>query len=584
MKRPRLDPRLGAGLLLLVALWLAAAVPAVLDAAGRVRERNTADRLGRAVDTAVVALQDERRASLVRLAGGDATALTAARERTDRARDELRSLDGRWAYTESAGALVSSLDALDVVRSQLDHGEMESAAVFGAYGSVIRDGLGLSWLPAGPLGRAREALSQEDAMLRTALGTTAGAGEADRLRVGELAGERRAWLAAAGASAEAGSAADPGSSAGPGAVASADGQRLAAIEDRLILDKGQRVTPAEWAAAADPVNAALRAAETSAARAAVEDATPAAIGATVYAGLVAGVGLVALLGVVALVRRFRPTYPPVAAAPAEADGAGLQDLLLDLHRRSQRLVHRLLRLLDGLERRQSDEEMLGQLYRADHLATRVRRNTEKAITLAGGAPGRQWRRPMPLGEVVRGAAAEVDGYVRVSTSQIEPAALAGDAVLEITHLLAELIDNAVSYSPAETRVRTGGRWADGGYTVTVADAGPGMSDLDLDRAREVMADPRPPTGGLWQGFYAVGRFAARRGVGVRLLRGPAGGLVAEVALPAGLVSHPEAAEHRPGGPPINRVDRMRARLSEVDTTSVDLSNVGHGAASEAEAQ
>jgi hypothetical protein len=120
------------------------------------------------------------------------------------------------------------------------------------------------------------------------------------------------------------------------------------------------------------------------------------------------------------------------------------------------LLHRLLRLLDGLERRQSDEEMLGELYRADHLATRARRNVEKAVTLAGGPPARQWRRPMPMGEVVRGAAAEVEDYVRVSTAQIEPSALAGEAILEITHLLAELIDNAIAYSPAETRVRAGG--------------------------------------------------------------------------------------------------------------------------------
>ncbi|WP_433363527.1 sensor histidine kinase [Actinoplanes sp. CA-142083] len=579
MKRP-IDPRLGAGLLLLVALWLAAAVPAVLGAADRVRERNTADRLGRAVDTVVVALQDERRLSVARLAGGDASALAAARERTDRAGDDLRSLDGKWAYTESASELVASLDTLGVVRSQVDHGQMKGAAVLAAYGSAIRDGLGLPWLPAGPLGRAREALSEEDAMLRTALATTAGAGEADRIRVGELAGERQAGLSGAGDGGEAPAGAG-NSGQGPAGI---DDQRLAAVESRLILGKGAAVTPAEWAAAADPVNAALRAAETSAARAAVEDATPAAIGATVYAGLVAGVGLVALLGVVALARRFRPAPAPVDAVTQEIADPRVQELLLDLHRRSQRLVHRLLRLLDGLERRQSDEEMLGQLYRADHLATRVRRNTEKAITLAGGAPGRQWRRPMPLGEVVRGAAAEVDDYVRVSTSQIEPAALAGDAVLEITHLLAELIDNAVSYSPAETRVRTGGRWADGGYTVTISDAGPGMSDLDLDRAREVMDDPRPPGGGVWQGFYVVGRFAARHAVDVRLMRGPAGGLVAEVALPAGLVTHPGPDEPRPGGPPINRVDRMRARLSDVDATSVDLSNVGHGAASEAEAQ
>jgi signal transduction histidine kinase len=577
MRRPRfrdLDPRLGAGLILLVVLWLAAAAPAVLDAAERVRDRNTADKLGRAVDTAVVALQDERRLSLAYLAGGEPAALVAARGRTDRARD---GLGGGWAYSATAGELASRLDGLTAVRSQVDRRTTQPAAVLAVYDPAIAAGLALPWLPSGTLGRARETLSEEDALVRAALSTTAGPGDPERLRVGELAGERRAWLAAA-----------------PPVDGAAD-QRLHAVEERLVLARGTRVTPAEWAAAADPVNAVLRAAETRAARDAVTGATPGAIGATVYAGLVAGVGLVALIGVLVLARRPRPVAghasddTVIIGVPVGGVAEpGFQELLLDLHRRSQRLLHRLLRLLDGLERRQSDEEMLGQLYRADHLATRVRRNTEKAITLAGGAPARQWRRPMPLGEVVRGAAAEVEDYVRVSTSQIEPAGLAGDAVLEVTHLLAELIDNAVRYSPAETRVRTGGRWADGGYVVTVSDAGPGMTDLDLDHARQVMADPRPPRGGMWQGFYAVGRFAARYAVDVRLVRGPAGGLVAEVRLPRGLVSQPVPDGPQLGGPSINRVDRMRARLgevSDVDTASVDHANASIARpASETEAQ
>jgi len=556
----RLDPRLGAGLILLAVLWAAAAAPAVLGATDRVRDRTTADRLGRAVDTAVVAAQDERRLSLAFLAGGDAAGLGAARNRTDRARDELSTLTGRWVYTGSAAGLVSGLDRLGGVRSQVDGRAVGRSTVLSAYGSVIEAGVGLPWLPAGPLGRAREALAEEDALLRAALSTTAGVTDAERVRVGELAGERHTGPPEAG-----------------------DG-RLATVEARVILGRA-RVSPAEWAAAADPVNAGLRAAETRAARDAVTAATPGAIRATVYAGLVAGVGLVALIGVLVLARR-----PAVGkgAAPARSEPEPtLEPLLLDLHRRSQRLLHRLLRLLDGLERRQSDEEALGQLFRADHLVTRVRRNVEKAVTLAGGAPARQWRRPVPLGEVVRGAAAEVEDYVRVSTAQIEPAAISGDAVLEITHLLAELIDNAVAYSPAETRVRAGGRWAEDGYTVTVADAGPGMSDLDLEQARQAMSTPRPPEGGMWLGFYAVGRFAARWNAGVRLLRGPAGGLVAEVCLPAGLVSRPAPEGPRPDGPPINRVDRMRARAGKVSDpagTSVDLSNVGSPRAGGTEAQ
>ena len=558
------DPRLGAGLILLIVLWLAAAGPAVLDATDRVRARNTADRLGHAVDSAVVALQDERRLSTAYLAGGEPAPLLAARARTDRARAELGAVTDGWhgrlydpAAVRVADDLTANLDLLGVVRSQVNDRVAPRSTVLSTYDAVIDIGLS----PSRPLGLARDALSEEDALLRAALTTTAGVTELERLHVGDLAGERHARMA------------DGSVVPGP-----AD-QRLSALEDRLMLRRGGTVTPAEWAAAADPVNAGLRAAETQAARDAVA-ATPGTIGAIVYAGLVAGVGLVALIGVLVMARRFAPT-PATAAAPVRAGAdaeAGLQALLLDLHRRSQKLVHRLLRLLDGMERRQSDDEMLGELFRADHLATRVRRNVEKAITLAGGAPGRQWREPAPIGEVVRGAAAEVADYVRVSTAQVEAAGLAGDAVTEVTHLLAELIDNAVTYSPAETRVRVGGdRAEDGGYTVTIADAGPGMSDLDLANARQVMDDPEPPGGGVWWGFYAIGRFAARRGIDVRLYRGPSGGLVAEVGLPADLVTDPEPDGPRPGGPPINRVARMRARLGEMsdaETTSVDLPVVG----------
>ncbi|MFC7533976.1 ATP-binding protein [Actinoplanes sp. GCM10030250] len=555
MKRPRwrdVDPRLGAGLILLVVLWGAAAVPAVAGAADRVRSRATADRLGGAVDTVVVALQEERRLAVAAPSGGDA----AARSRTDRAVADLSALTGGrngWTYTseavDSVEELTSTLRTLGAVRSRTDRGEL-----LDGYRAIITAGLDLPWLPARPLARAREALSEQDALLRTALSTRAGVTDAELLRVGDLAGRRSAWLAEARTE------------------LAAAGEPLAAVEQRLLLDKGPQVAPADWAAAADPVNAALRTAQTRAVHDTVTSATPGVAGATVFAGLVAGVGLIAVIGILVMARRA--ARRPAAAAQTAGDDPrddtvpGMQALLLDMHRRSQRLLHRLLRLLDTLERAQTDDETLDQLFRADHLATRVRRNVEKAITLAGGTPGRQWQRPMPLGEVVRGAAAEVDDYQRVSTAQIQPAALAGDAVLEVTHLLAELIDNAITYSPAETRVRvSGSRDDEGGYTVTVTDAGQGMSDLDLENARQVMSDPRPPGGGLWSGLYAVGRFAARHAITVRLFRGPSGGFVAEVSLPAGLVTEPEPSD---GQSP----DPARFEMSDMATTYVDLPVVG----------
>jgi signal transduction histidine kinase len=252
----------------------------------------------------------------------------------------------------------------------------------------------------------------------------------------------------------------------------------------------------------------------------------------------------------------------------------LHELLLDLHRRSQNLLHRQLRLLDSMERRESDDETLGDLFRADHLANRMRRNVEKAIVLAGGTPGRRWRRPVPLVDVVRGAVSEVTEFVRVSTAQIEPASLVGAAVTDLMHLLAELIDNATTFAPAETRVRVSGRRQADGYQLVVTDTGPGMSDDDLATAHQVMSNPEPPGGGAWWGLYAVGRFAKRHGITVQLGRAPSGGLSAEVSLPAALLAvadqdggvdsdetaviHP--AERSMAGPPTDRVARFRERV------------------------
>jgi signal transduction histidine kinase len=469
----------------------------------------------------------------------------------------------------SAGELHSRLDGLGALRSQVDTGRATRAEIIAGYTRIIEAGLGAPWLPSAQtlaaLGRAREALAAEDALLRGALATPAGVTDADRLPLGELIGARRARL----------------SDAASDVVSGSPYQRLTAVEEQVLLRRTVPVTAADWVAAADPASADLRAAEAVAARR-MTAATPGAVAAIVYAGLVAGVGLVAVIGVFMLARRPAPARTrreaADAAGPENAAAAARQALLLDLHRRSQRLVHQQLRLLDAMERRQSDDETLGDLFRVDHLVTLVRRNVEKAIALAGGLPGRRWRRPVSLVEVVRGAAAEITDFGRVSTAQVQAAGLAGGAVTDVTHLLAELIDNAATYSPPETRVRvSGARDADGGYTVTVADVGPGMSDLDVAIARKVMSEEEPPADGVWWGFYAVGRFAARQNISVRLGPGPAGGLLAAVVLPGDLLTDPADAGPGPDAPPLSRVARMRARLGEVSdaaATTVDLPRVG----------
>ncbi len=177
------------------------------------------------------------------------------------------------------------------------------------------------------------------------------------------------------------------------------------------------------------------------------------------------------------------------------------------------------------------------LFRADHLANRMRRNLEKAITLSGGTPARRWHDPLPLAEVIRAAASEISEYDRVSTTRIEPVTLAGPAVTDLMHLLAELVENAATFAPAETPVRVSGEHLADGYRITVTDVGPGMTDDDLATAAEVMSRPEPPAGGTWWGLWATGRFAARQGIGVTLANGFDGGLVAEVLVPAHLIGH-----------------------------------------------
>ncbi|MFL6223126.1 MAG: nitrate- and nitrite sensing domain-containing protein, partial [Actinomycetes bacterium] len=127
------------------------------------------------------------------------------------------------------------------------------------------------------------------------------------------------------------------------------------------------------------------------------------------------------------------------------------DMFLNLARRSQSLIDRQLELMDDLERNETDPETLENLFRLDHLATRMRRNSEDLIVLSGEAPPRRWSQPMPLVEVVRAAVAEVEDYNRVELLPIdETMGLAGQAVSDVVHLLAELIENATSFSPPGT--------------------------------------------------------------------------------------------------------------------------------------
>ncbi|MFC7245390.1 nitrate- and nitrite sensing domain-containing protein [Catellatospora aurea] len=238
----------------------------------------------------------------------------------------------------------------------------------------------------------------------------------------------------------------------------------------------------------------------------------------------------------------------------------VRDLFLSLARRSQTLVHRQLTMLDAMERRATDAAELDELFRVDHLATRMRRNAENLIVLAGAVPGRGWRRTIPVVDVIRAAVAEVEEYPRVNVLSSEAAGLAGHAVGDVVHLLAELMENALAFSPRHTLVNVGGSAVGAGYVIEIEDHGLGMTAADLEQANAQLHEPAEflLTGTPRLGLYVVGRLAERHHVKVRLQPSPGGGTTAIVLLPSSLVSDAwtpvpghDSGEHRlvTGTPP-----------------------------------
>ena len=147
----------------------------------------------------------------------------------------------------------------------------------------------------------------------------------------------------------------------------------------------------------------------------------------------------------------------IASAVEEAKlRQGVNDVFRNLARRNQSLLQRQLTTLDQMERRATDPEALDDLFKLDHLTTRMRRHAEGLIILSGAPPGRGWSAPVRIIDVLRGAVSEVEDYARVQVSTQSKAALSGSAVTDVIHLLAELIENATSLSPPYTQVRVSG--------------------------------------------------------------------------------------------------------------------------------
>ncbi|MBO3751875.1 sensor histidine kinase [Streptosporangiaceae bacterium NEAU-GS5] len=212
---------------------------------------------------------------------------------------------------------------------------------------------------------------------------------------------------------------------------------------------------------------------------------------------------------------------------------GVNKVFVNLARRSQTLLHRQRTQLDGMQRRTTDPDSLEDLFRLDHLTTRMRRHAEGLIILSGAAPGRGWRKPVPLHDVVRGAAAEVEDYARVTVFPMGEHALEGAAVADVIHLVAELIENATTFSPPRTTVNVRGELVANGFAVEIEDRGLGLPAERLAELNEMLTDP--PEFDLADsdrmGLFVVGRLARRRGIRVTLLPSAYGGTTAVVLVP-----------------------------------------------------
>ncbi|MFE0531125.1 nitrate- and nitrite sensing domain-containing protein [Micromonospora parva] len=226
----------------------------------------------------------------------------------------------------------------------------------------------------------------------------------------------------------------------------------------------------------------------------------------------------------------------------------VREVFLSLARRTQALVHRQLTLLDAMERREHDAEELEDLFRVDHLATRMRRNAENLIVLSGSTPGRAWRRNVPMVDVVRGAVAEVEDYTRVNVLPLGPVSLAGRAVGDVIHLLAELIENGLSFSPPHTTVEVRGQLVSNGFALEIEDRGLGMSEEDLAAANHRIVDRSELNlaNAARLGLYVVSRLTERHGVRVRLKESAYGGTTAVVLIPLELVTEADASPEDSG--------------------------------------
>jgi signal transduction histidine kinase len=218
--------------------------------------------------------------------------------------------------------------------------------------------------------------------------------------------------------------------------------------------------------------------------------------------------------------------------------------LANLGRRNQNLLRRQLSFITRLESEESDPSGLANLFELDHLATRMRRNAESVLVLVGESSPRRWSAPMPVADVIRAAISEVEEYRRVALRRIDDGYVAGGYVTGLAHMVAELVENGLTFSPPDVDVEIQGRMMGTEYLIAITDQGVGMDPEELARANArlrgeehfLMAPAR------YLGHYVVGQLAREMSVGVELSPSPVTGVTARVTLPVGVLANSTAIE------------------------------------------
>ncbi len=258
------------------------------------------------------------------------------------------------------------------------------------------------------------------------------------------------------------------------------------------------------------------------------------------------------------------------------------EMFVNLGRRNQRLLERILAKLTELQQEEEDPDALTSLFELDNIVTRMRRNAESLLVMAGASTPRQWRQSVDIDNTVRAAVGEVEGYQRINIEELASVDLRGSVVADVSHLLAELLENAVNFSDGGSEVSVTGQFERDSYVLNVIDNGIGMTGGELEANNSRIADPPPldqlPTKFL--GLYVVGRLADRHGIAVRLSGAPKGGVMARVELPVGLIA--TSADQPTSIAPID-IDAGAPTVASIDEPSGDEAEATHRGSEDSQA-